>query len=42
MLINRSTFSFDEMKTKLEGIVDNIIKDIPQEIKLKLPELKKD
>jgi glycosyltransferase involved in cell wall biosynthesis len=42
MLINRNTFSFDEMKTKLEGIVDNIIKDIPQEIKLKLPELKKD
>ena len=42
MLINRSTFSFDEMKIKLEGIVDNIIKDIPQEIKLKLPKLKKD
>src|SRR5210317_993173 len=42
MLINRNTFSFDEMKIKLEGIVDNVLDEIPQEIKLKLPELKKD
>ena len=42
MIINRQQFSFDAMKEKLENIVDNIIKDIPKEIKLKLPELKKD
>jgi len=42
MLINRNTFSFDEMKIKLEGIVDNVLDELPKEVKLKLPKLKKD
>ena len=30
------------MKNKLVNIVDDMIKDIPKEVELKLPELKKD
>ena len=42
MIINRETFSHEEMKNKLVNIVDDMIKDIPKEVELKLPELKKD
>ena len=42
MIINRETFSHEEMKNKLVNIVDDMIKDIPKEVELKLPKLKKD
>ena len=42
MIINRETFTHEEMKNKLVNIVDDMIKDIPKEVELKLPELKKD
>jgi len=41
-LINSQTFSFEEMKVKLEKIVDEVISDVPQQVQLKLPSLKKE
>ena len=41
-LINSQTFSFEEMKIKLEKIVDELMSDIPQQVQLKLPSLKKE
>src|SRR6056300_264080 len=41
-LINSQTFSFEEMKVKLEKIVDEVMSDIPQQVQLKLPSLKKE
>ena len=37
----KNTFNFEKMKYKLDDIVSNIMKDIPKEISLKLPKLKK-
>ena len=37
----KNTFNFEKMKYKLDDIVSDIIKDIPKEISLKLPKLKK-
>jgi len=42
MIINQQQFSFDAMKEKLEQIVDNILDELPKEVKLELPKLKKD
>jgi len=42
MIINQVNFSHEAMKEKLVNIVDDVLKDVPQEIALKLPELKKD
>ena len=41
MLINREHFTHEKMSEKLITIVDNHLKDIPQEVSLKLPKLVK-
>ena len=38
-MYTKSTFSFENMKLKLDTIISNILKDIPQEVGLKLPKL---
>jgi len=40
MIVNRQEFSFEAMKDKLIGMVDEVMSDIPQEVKIKLPNLK--
>ena len=42
MLVNRENFSFEAMKDKLVGMVDNILSDVPKQVELKLPTLKKE
>jgi|TARA_R100000081_G_scaffold87065_1_gene57229 glycosyltransferase involved in cell wall biosynthesis len=42
MLVNRENFSFEAMKDKLIGMVDNILSDVPKQVELKLPTLKKE
>tara|TARA_R100001460_G_scaffold93017_1_gene134923 strand:+ start:547 stop:1863 length:1317 start_codon:yes stop_codon:yes gene_type:complete len=42
MLVNRENFSFEAMKNKLIGMVDNILSDVPKQVELKLPTLKKE
>ena len=42
MIVNRENFSFEAMKNKLVDIVDNIISDVPKQVELKLPTLKKE
>jgi len=37
----KSSFSFDKMKYKLDDIVTKVLADVPQEVSLKLPKLKK-
>ena len=37
----KNTFNFEKMKYKLDDIVSGIMKDIPKEVGLKLPKLKK-
>lgn len=41
-LINSGTFSYQEMKTKLEKIIDEQLSSLPQKVELKLPSLKKE
>ena len=41
MLINKEHFTHEKMSEKLITIVDNHIKDVPQEVSLKLPKLVK-
>jgi len=41
-LVNRENFSFEAMKDKLIGMVDNILSDVPKQVELKLPTLKKE
>jgi len=41
-LINSQTFNHEEMKLKLEKIVDDILSDVPQQVQLKLPSLNKE
>ena len=41
MLVNREHFTHEKMSDKLITIVDNILKDVPQEVSLKLPKLVK-
>jgi len=41
-LINSGTFSYQEMKTKLEKIIDEQLSSLPQKIELKLPNLTKE
>ena len=40
-LYTKSTFNFDKMKYKLDDIVTKILSDVPKEVGLKLPKLKK-
>jgi len=42
MIVNRENFSFEAMKNKLVDMVDNIISDVPKQVELKLPTLKKE
>src|SRR5210317_339963 len=41
MIVNREHFTHEKMSDKLISIIDNILKDIPQEVSLKLPKLVK-
>ena len=41
-LINSGTFSYQEMKTKLEKIIDEQLSSLPQKVALKLPNLTKE
>jgi len=41
-LINSGTFSYQEMKTKLEKIIDEQLSSLPQKVALKLPTLTKE
>ena len=38
---NREKFSLDKMTEKLDEIMDNYVKNIPQQVGLNLPKLKK-
>ena len=38
---NREAFNFDKMVEKLDGILENYGKDIPTQVNLNLPKLKK-
>ena len=40
-LYTKNTFNFEKMKYKLDDIISDVLKDIPQEVSLKLPKLKK-
>ena len=40
-LYTKNTFNFEIMKYKLDDIISDVLKDIPQEVSLKLPKLKK-
>ena len=40
MIVNKEHFTHEKMKDKLVDIVDNILSDVPQEVKIKLPSLK--
>ena len=40
-LYTKNTFNFDKMKYKLDDIVTKILSDVPKEVGLKLPKLKK-
>jgi glycosyltransferase involved in cell wall biosynthesis len=42
MIVNREHFTHDEMSKKLLGIVDEMLKGVPQQVQLKLPDLKKE
>tara|TARA_Y100001972_G_scaffold61101_1_gene74823 strand:- start:270 stop:1586 length:1317 start_codon:yes stop_codon:yes gene_type:complete len=42
MIVNRENFSFEAMKEKLVGMVDEILGDVPKQVELKLPTLKKE
>ena len=37
MIVNKEHFTHEKMKDKLVDIVDNILSDVPQEVKIKLP-----
>tara|TARA_B100000287_G_C20652726_1_gene787509 strand:- start:751 stop:2034 length:1284 start_codon:yes stop_codon:yes gene_type:complete len=41
MIINKSKFTHDKMREKLESIIDDVVKDVPKQVKLNLPKLKK-
>ena len=41
MIVNREHFTHEKMSDKLVSIIDNILKDVPQEVSLKLPKLVK-
>ena len=41
MIVNRENFTHGAMKDKLVSIVDSMLTNIPQQVKLKLPELNK-
>jgi len=40
-MYTKSTFNFEKMKDKLDGIVSKVLADVPQQVKLKLPKLQK-
>jgi len=40
-LYTKNTFSFEKMKFKLDDIISKVLKDVPQEVGLTLPKLKK-
>jgi glycosyltransferase involved in cell wall biosynthesis len=42
MIVNRENFSFESMKTKLIDIIESVMGDIPKQVELKLPTLKKE
>jgi len=42
MIVNKEQFNHDEMSKKLLTMVDKILEDIPQQVQLKLPDLKKE
>ena len=41
MIVNKQNFTHDAMKDKLINIVDDLLKDVPKEVSLKLPKLVK-
>jgi hypothetical protein len=41
MIVNRELFTHEEMSKKLISIIDKALESVPQEVKLKLPKLKK-
>ncbi len=41
MIINRNKFSLSKMVSKLDEIMENYLKDVPQQVNLALPKLKK-
>ena len=41
MIINRDKFSLSKMVSKLDEIMENYLKDVPQQVNLALPKLKK-
>ena len=41
MIVNRETFTHDKMKVKLNKMIDKILSDVPKEVSLKLPKMKK-
>ena len=42
MIVNRENFSFEAMKTKLIDMVEGMLSEIPKQVELKLPTLKKE
>ena len=40
-LYTKNTFNFEKMKYKLDDIISKVLKDVPKEVGLKLPKLKK-
>jgi glycosyltransferase involved in cell wall biosynthesis len=42
MIVNREHFNHEQMSKKLLTMVDKILEDIPQQVQLKLPNLKKE
>ena len=41
MYKNRNKFTLNKMTDKLSDVLENYLKDIPQEVSIKLPKLKK-
>ena len=41
MYINREKFTLNKMADKLDSIVGNYLKDMPSQVSIKLPKLKK-
>jgi hypothetical protein len=41
MIVNRENFTHEAMKDKLVSIIDGMLTSVPQQVKLKLPELNK-
>ena len=42
MIVNKEQFNHEEMSKKLLTMVEKILEDVPQQVQLKLPDLKKE